>query len=255
MNNIGQEIRNNLYEFYDQIALSCRIPSDQQDHWSVTQNTQGAWPRVIYRIDPEIVELQSSNLFSQKVSSGTYPEILIASDENIQQIDPLLRNKGFYPFASWKGMAFTKNDSTAPNLPENSEVVKIESSKDIEQWIKVVTSQLIAPARLEKTLLESLIAQPAFEAFLLKQHGVGVSTILVFTSEHSTGFYLLATEKSAQRQGFAHLLFQQILYWETLKSINPIVLHATPKGETLYSKLGFLPFNQFYLYRSLNKQP
>lgn len=255
MNNTEQEISNNLYGFYDQIALSCRIPSEKEDHWSVIQNTPEAWPRIIYRITPEIIEPESSNLFSEKVNSNTYPEILIASDENIQQIDPFLRDKGFYPFAAWKGMAIITNDIIAPYLPDNIEIVKIESSTDIEQWIKVVTSQLIAPARLEKSLLESMIAQPPFEAFLLKYNGVGVSTILVFTSVHSTGLYLIATEKSAQRQGFAQLLVQQVIYQETQRSINPIVLHATPKGEALYSKLGFLPFNPFYLYRSLNLHP
>ena len=255
MNNTEQEISNNLYGFYDQIALSCRIPSEKEDHWSVIQNTPEAWPRIIYRITPEIIEPKSSNLFSEKVNSNTYPEILIASDENIQQIDPFLRNKGFYPFAAWKGMAIITNDMIAPYLPDNIEIVKIESSTDIEQWIKVVTSQLIAPAQLEKSLLGSMIAQPQFEAFLLKYNGVGVSTILVFTSVHSTGLYLIATEKSAQRQGFAQLLVQQVIYQETQRSINPIVLHATPKGEALYSKLGFLPFNPFYLYRSLNLHP
>jgi GNAT superfamily N-acetyltransferase len=269
MNNIEQEISNNLYEFYDQIAVINRIPNEKQDHWSVIQNTIGTWPRIIYRIAPEIAESPSSNLFTEKVNWDTYPEILIAGDKNIQQIDPFLRNKGFYPFAGWKGMAITKElwqsfiqtnktlpklqtDKTFPKLPENIGIVKIESPTEIEQWIKVVTSQLVAPALLDYTLVESLIAQPQFEAFLLKHNGVGVSTILVFNSEHSTGLYLIATEKSAQRQGFAHLLVQQVLSREMQRSTNPIVLHATQKGEALYSKLGFKPYNQFYLYRSIN---
>jgi GNAT superfamily N-acetyltransferase len=262
MNKIHQEISNNLYAFYDQIALISKIPSEIQDHWSVIQNTPGSWPRIIYKITPEIVEPGSSLLFSEKVNSGSYPEILIAGDENIRQIDPFLRTKGFYPFAGWKGMAITKElwesfiqtNKTFPKLPNNIEIIKTESPEDIEQWIKVVTSQLVAPARLEKPLLKSLIAHPAFEAFLLKHDGVGVSTVLVFTSEQSTGLYLIATEQSAQRQGFAQLLVQQVIYQARQRSIHPVVLHATPKGEALYSKLGFMPFNQFYLYRSLNTQ-
>jgi hypothetical protein len=59
---------------------------------------------------------------------------------------------------------------------------------------------------------------------------------------------MIATEKSAQRQGFAKLMVHQIISQCAKK---PIVLHATQKGEALYSKLGFLPFNQFFLYRFL----
>lgn len=252
MNSIGQQIRNNLYEFYDKVCRIEGIYSERQDHWSVISNRPGTWPRIIYRIDPQVVETKSTNLLSGKISSGTYPEILIASDENIKEIDPILRHMGFYPFSAWKGMAAFKETATLLDLPESVQIVKLQSLEDIEQWIKIVSSELIAPARLGKTLLESLITQPEIEAFLLKYNGVGVSTILVFNSGSSTGFYLIATEKSAQRQGFAKMLVQQIKYQQILKSINPIILHATPKGEALYSKLGFLPYNQFFLYRLIN---
>ena len=253
MNNIEPKISNNLYEFYNHISQIKGIHSEEHDHWSVISNTPGVWPRIIYKIAPKIVEPKSAILFSEKVKSGTYPEIVIASEENIQQVDPFLRSKGFYPYSAWKGMAISnRTDINAPYLPEKIEVVKLESSADIKQWIKVVTSQLISPARLEKQLLESLIAQPQIEAFLLKHNGVGVSTILVFNSENSTGLYLIATDKSVQRQGFASLLVQHILFQEFQKSINPIILHATPKGEAVYSKLGFIPLNQFFLYRFLN---
>lgn len=252
MNSIEHEIRNNLYEFYDHITQITGIHSENQDHWSMIQNAPGAWPRITYRIAPEIVRQDSSSNFSARVKSGAYPEILIAGDENIREVDPFLRSQGFYPFSAWKGMATTRTAIPEPDLPESVEVVKVESAADIEQWIKVVTSQLIAPARLDKILVESLIAQTCFEAFLLKYNGTGVSTILVFKTGHSTGLYLIATEKSAQRQGFARLLVQHILFHETRKSNNPIVLHATPKGEALYSSLGFLPYNQFFLYRILN---
>lgn len=253
MDNIDHEIRNNLYEFYDKISQFCGIYSEKPDHWSVVKNIPGAWPRVIYRIDSEIVEEQSSAIFSEKVNSGSYPELLIASDENIRQIDPFLRSQGFYPFSAWKGMAFRSVDNvTAPHLPEAIEIVKPENSVDIEQWIEIVTSELITPAKMDKSLLENLIVHPEFDAYLLKNDGVGVSTMLVFKSVNSTGLYLIATRKSAQRQGFASLLVQQIIFHETQKSKNPIILHATQNGEALYSKLNFLPFNRFFLYRYLN---
>jgi len=255
MNSIEKEIGNNLYEFYDQFLQIKGIYSERKDHWSVIRNIQGAWPRIIYRIDTEIIKPESTGIFSEKINSGTYPEIAIASEDNIQQVDPFLRSNGFYPFSAWNGMGISNGKIIKdPDLPEYIEVVKLECSADIEQWLKVVTSQLISPARLEKILLDSLIAIPNIEAYLLKYKGVGVSTILVFSSGNSTGLYLIATDKSVQRQGFARILVQKILFQETQKSINPIILHATPKGEALYSKLGFKPFNQFFLYRYLNTQ-
>lgn len=247
MDKIEAQIRNNLYEFYDQIAQIGAIFSEKKDHWSVIRNVPDVWPRIIYGIDSQIIDAQSSILFSEKVNSGAYPELLIANDTNIQQIDPFFRKQGFLPFSAWKGMAISNNEFIAPpNLPETVRIVRPESPTDIEQWLKIVSIELVAPARLDGSFLESLLASPGIEAFLLKYNGVGVSTILTFSSKNSTGLYLIATEKSAQQQGFAKLLVHQIISQCAKK---PIVLHATQKGEALYSKLGFQPFNQFFLYR------
>lgn len=253
MNNIETEISNNLYGFYDHLSRIGGIDAQREDHWSFIRNAPGVWPRVIYRVDPQIVNHPSGLVVEEKVNSGACPEILIASDQNIREVDPFLRAWGFYPFTAWKGMAIMHPDSVAPDLPDTIEVVNVESPEEMDQWLKVVTSQLIAPARLDKALLESLLLHPGMECFLLKANGMGVSTILVFTSETSRGLYLIATEKSAQRQGYAKWLVQWILSRESQKSNMPVVLHATPRGEALYSKLGFLPFNQFFLYRLLRK--
>ena len=254
MNNVEQEIRNNLYKFYDHISQVGGIYEEKEDHWSVIRNTPGSWPRIIYNIDPEIATSNSSIVFEEKIKSGTYPEILIASDQNIKETDPFLRSKGFYPFNAWKGMAAMGTEISVPDLPVDIEVIKPESQEAIEQWIKVVTSQLISPARLDKTLLQSFIAQPGMEIFLLKHKGIAVSTILVFTSETSTGLYLLATEKSAQRNGFGKFLIHWVSFLEARKSNKPIILHATYMGEAIYAKLGYKLYNQFFLYRYLNTQ-
>jgi GNAT superfamily N-acetyltransferase len=252
MDKIEAKIRNNLYEFYDQIAQISTIFSEKQNHWSVIRNVPDVWPRIIYGIDSQIIEQQPSILFSEKVNTGAYPELLVAGDENIRQIDPFLRQHGFVPFSAWKGMAISNLEFvTPPNLPETVQIARLESPADIEQWLKIVSAELIAPSRLDSSLLESLLASPGIEAFLLKYNGVGVSTILTFSSENSSGLYLIATERSAQRQGFGKLLVHQIISQCAKK---PIVLHATQKGEALYSKLGFQPFNQFFLYRYLKSK-
>ncbi|MDP3916140.1 MAG: GNAT family N-acetyltransferase [Bacteroidota bacterium] len=253
MDNIEVEIRNNLYEFYDCVAQNCGIYSEKQDHWSVIKNIPKVWPRIIYRINTEIVEQKSSIIFAEKVKSGSYPELLISGDENIQLVDPFFRTLGFYPFSAWKGMAFKNSfDMVLPQLPETVKIVRCESADDMDQWIQIVTSELIAPVQFDKVLLGNLIDQSGIEVYLLKYNGKGVSTMLVFNSETSTGLYFIATKKTAQRQGFAKLLVQHILSQNARKSNLPLILHATKTGEALYSKLGFKPFNQFFLYRYLN---
>ncbi len=193
-----------------------------------------------------------SDNFTEWIKTGHAPELLIASDENIRQTDPFLRQQGFYPFAAWKGMAISNIMHHTPTaLPDGIEIIRTQSSSDREDWLKIVNSELLAPLNMDKALLEGILSEPAFEAYILKNKGVGVSTILTFTTKDSMGLYLLATAQKEQKKGYAGMLVQYILDKYAYRSNNPIILHATQAGEPLYLKLGFLPINQFYLYRQL----
>ena len=254
MTSIENQIQDNLYKFYDSISRCNNLDSEKQEHWAVLANNPEYWPRLIYRIHPNIFSSESVNLFSVKIKSGTYPELAIAGPENIRQTDSFLREQGFVPFSACKGMEMSWSpNQILPELPETIEIVRPKSLQDREQWRTIVNTELIAPLKLDVSLLESMLTQPEIEIFLLKQNGVGVSTCLLYQSENSTGMYLIATLKSAQKQGFASLLVRYILAQNALESKNPVILHATPLGEPMYLKLGFESFNHFYLYRKLNK--
>lgn len=255
MSNTRQEISNNLYEFYSQVAKCEGIYSDNKDRWAVISNRPGNWPRIIYKVSRDMSQHESTAELIHKVQEGLYPEVLIAIDDNIGKNDPFLRKKGFFPFLGWKGMAREFAEfPTKPPLPDNVEIVNLDHPEDLQQWATIVSTELIAPTQFEPVLLGKLMAQPGIGVFLLKHEGMSVSTILVYQSAHSTGLYMLATALSARRKGFAYLLMEQIIWQLTQQSKKPIILHATQKGEGLHAKLGFVPYNQFFLYRYLNPQ-
>lgn len=256
MSNALTEIRNNLYAFYDQVAECQGIYAERQDRWSVIRNQPGSWPGIIYRVPVDLPEQDTSGELFEKVRSGCYPQILIATHERIGQMDPFLRAGGFFPYMGWKGMAREYDDFYQyPVLPQNMEVVSLENPQDREQWVKIVSNELISPTRFDLSLTEILGARPGVQLYLLKVEGVGVSTMLTYDSGHSTGLYMIATDRSAQRKGYGHILVQQIVGRIIQQSKKPIILHATQKGEGLYVKSGFLPYSQFFLYRFLNPKP
>lgn len=256
MNNAFQEISNNLYSFYDQLAQCQGIYAESNDLWSIIKNNPGTWPRIIYRVPGDLPRNENAGELFEKVRSGQYPEVLIATDDNIRQMDPFLRAGGFFPYLGWKGMAreYTQH-MQAPVLPQNMQIVTLDHPDDKEQWVNIVSAELIAPTLFDQNMIDRLRARPGIELFLLKHDGMGVSTLISYDSGHSTGLYMIATGRSAQRKGFGHMLVSQIVWQITRQSKKPIILHATPKGEGLYAKSGFLPFNQFFLYRFLNQRP
>lgn len=256
MSNAQEEIRHNLYAFYDQVAQCKGIYAESQDSWAVIRNHPGIWPRIIYRVSADLFQNEQSHELIEKMQSGHYPEVLIATDENIAQMDPFLRAQGFYPFMAWKGMAreYT-GEMQASELPDNMQIVTLDLPQDREQWASIVSNELIAPTLFDKALIESLRERPGIELYLLKYNGQGVSTLLAYDSGDSTGLYLIATDRNFQRKGLGHLLVQQIVRKVSQQSKKPVILHATQKGEGLYAKSGFQPCSQFFLYRYLNPQP
>ena len=256
MNNTLQEIGNNLYEFYSKVAQCEGIYAENKDQWAVISNPPGIWPRLIYKVSGDISHRESSAELIHKVQEGIYPEVLIATDDNIDENDPFLRKNGFFPFLGWKGMAREFIElQDVPQLPENTEIVNLNHPRDLQQWAHIVSTELLVPNQFEPALVEKLMAKHGVEIFLLKHNGVGVSTILVYQSANSTGLYMIATSQAARRKGYAYLLVEQIIRQVSQQSKKPIILHATQKGEGLYAKLGFMPYNQFFLYRYLNPQP
>jgi GNAT superfamily N-acetyltransferase len=256
MSNAQEEITTNLYAFYDQLAQCKGIYAERNDQWSIIRNNPGTWPRIIYRVPRDLPQYETPGELFDKVHSGKYPEVLIATEDNIHQVDPFLRSAGFFPYLGWKGMAREYTENTkAPELPRNIEIVNLDHPDDKNQWVNIVSTELIAPTRFDQDLIDKLRARPGIELFLLKKDGMGVCTLMSYDSGHSTGLYMIATSKPSQRKGFGHMLVSHIVWQINRQSKNPVILHATPKGEGLYAKSGFLPLNQFFLYRFLNQRP
>jgi len=219
------------------------------------KNNQCNWHRLIYRIAPNLSELYSSSELFKKVQSGIYPEVLIVTNDNIRKTDPFLRAQGFYPYQGWKGMAreFT-GELLTPSLPENMEIANLDLLQDREQWTNIVSTELTTPNIFSPIMIEKIMQQSGVKLFLLKQNGIGVSTLLIYESSNSIGLYLLATHKSARRNGFGFMMLEQTIGLITRQSKKTIILHATQIGENLHIRLGFKPYNQFFLYRYLNQQ-
>lgn len=255
MTNASCEIQNNLYAFYDQVAQCEPVFAEQQEHWSVISHQKGTWPRIIYRVSTDLDQKETSQKLFENVQSGRYPEVLIAPEKNIRQMDPFLRAHGFFPYRGWKGMARDYTEKIQQSdLPENIEIVNLEKQEDREQWVKIVSAELISPTRFDLDFTKRLEKRPGIRFFLLKYNAVGVCTMLTYDSGHSTGLYMIATDRNFQRKGLGHILVQQIVAQISQQSKNPVILHATQKGEGLYAKSDFLPCSQFFLYRYLNPQ-
>jgi ribosomal protein S18 acetylase RimI-like enzyme len=66
---------------------------------------------------------------------------------------------------------------------------------------------------------------------------------------------MMAVDPQVQRQGVGRLLMEHVLAWLDGKGIPRIELDASPQGQGLYEKLGFIPGKQVHVLQRLNHQP
>ena len=251
MNTDPELIQNNLFSFYDQLARTGKLDLEICDHWSILKNEPGFWPGVIYRIGADLVFAEDSGRLAAQANSEEIPGFLVAKDDDIEHTSPVLQKLGFFPFAAWRGMILNEFDKKEVRTPDSVTIEKITTDSDFEQWIKIISEELLNPILIKKTFLKKLLIDPSFEAFILKNNGIGVSTVMVFKTEYSYGLYLIATTKAAQRKGFGQMLIDTVINRLVDEAKKPVILQATPAGEILYNKLGFIPVNRFFLFRHL----
>ena len=255
MSKTEDHIQSNLNEFYSRIGTVCGLQSEKNAAWAMVKNRTGYWPNLVYGVGADFAKQQNQNSFLEKNESDSLPNLVISNDQNIQQTSEFLRVSGFLPITSWKGMALQKSDELEKiDLPEQIRISKPDSEEELDEWIQIVNDELLSSEKLDREQLKMLLNQADFDAWMLKKQNEVVSTILVFRSKTASGLYFIATKKTAQRNGFASLLIRFVCAEEQKKSEKPLVLHATRNGESVYSRLGFKPYNSFYLYWKVKKK-
>lgn len=246
-------ISKNLYEFYDRLAHCGKLESEKNDGFSVLKNEPGVWPAVIYKVNKQLLSGTESELFTKKVNEADYPGFLVGEEKVIEQISPFLRDQKFFLFGAWKGMILEQAVPFTGGTGNSVVIDQLTSNSDLLPWTQIVSDELLHPAILNVNFLTELLLDESFEAFLLKSNGEAISTALTFENTNSIGLYLIATTKSKQHKGFGQILMHFVLNRLAGRTKKPVILQATTPGEKLYSKLGFIPVNRFFLFRQLKK--
>jgi len=85
--------------------------------------------------------------------------------------------------------------------------------------------------------------------FILTLAGEPVGTIGVTIYDHYAHIGLMAIHPKAQHRGIATFAMQSVLAFLESHGTQVVVLDASPKGQPLYEKLGFLSFQDTLVYQ------
>jgi ribosomal protein S18 acetylase RimI-like enzyme len=91
--------------------------------------------------------------------------------------------------------------------------------------------------------------------FLASQDGTPVG--LVGTTNYAAFAYvgMMAVHPRAQRQGVGLALMRHLLAWLDKQRVPSVLLDASPAGQPLYEKLGFVAYNPVYVFQRRGGSP
>ncbi len=126
--------------------------------------------------------------------------------------------------------------------------IRVLSDADLQIADAILKSAFRRPeSRVEDLQLYRRIQPDGW--FLASERGSAVG--MVGATNYGTFAYvgLMAVHQDAQRQGIGFALMQYLLVWLDRHGAPLVVLDASEAGQPLYQKLGFVAYDQTYVFR------
>ena len=161
------------------------------------------------------------------------------------------------------GMALNMGDGyDIPAPPPTGLVIKpCDSFERVRDMALVIGSLYQGDRVREGALIRNMIERRAdvivkpeegFRAWVAYFEDTPVSTVNMHYSGYSADVSRLATQPNFRHRGFAQALFLHVLTEARALGCRLMTLQASSKGVRIYTKLGFVPVNQFVLWSNLS---
>lgn len=104
----------------------------------------------------------------------------------------------------------------------------------------------------ELSIIRKLQPAGAFLAFH-RETPVGIVVSLMYPDFAYVG--PLGVHPDSQHQGIGFVLMERVLDWLDGQGVKQIALDASPKGQSIYERLGFVPFDRVNIFQRQSGEP
>lgn len=233
-----EHVRTNLFDFYAGTGHTLNCVQSETDQFIALHTDDAQWPNLSFfkGIQNEF-EDTFLQLKEQEPLTFICPKTAIHPDFS----KPLLA-LGYVPYGKWQGMSLNLSDAKLPTI-------LTETDQSPASIADVLNRTLLANAPIAAETIEKLVTMQAFQFHTEVFEEQAVSTLASFSTEKCAGIYFVATLTEFRHRGFATKLLSNTLSILKNNNINHAILHATPAGIPLYQKFGFVPTEEFVLFR------
>ena len=132
-------------------------------------------------------------------------------------------------------------------------ITLVETSEQMQTWLQTFTAAFGLPDALTQLFFNLLkasgfVAHSSCRFYLGTLDSTPVATSLLFLDEDMAGIYAVSTVPSHRRFGIGTKMTRIAVEEAGQRGYSHVTLQATPMGESVYRRLGFLPVCSFQMY-------
>lgn len=246
MPEVNRDIIRNLKDFYSEVAKICGYDSGRFKGLDYVWNKSGNWPG--YMIGKPNQE--QAGIVSDEISRHGLPPFWIMDDEKDAELIALLDKKGIRAIRRWSGMVLNPEDYK-PAAETGKLKININNAGDLSDWLSLVNTELMSGTQIGSEVGDAFTQSNNFRWLTGYVGDAHAASGLLYTSENIAGIYMIVTKHELRGKGFGSYLTSHLIDYAIEMGVERIVLHATPLGEGVYSKLGFKAVNEISIFWKL----
>lgn len=242
----SQEIQENLYSLYEDIAASGLATSGTAGGCRIIRHLASAWPNMVYpggtAARPDIAALVES------VKANHCPRLMLFEEGMVTE-DVMEEMNGFrfVPAAQWINMVASISEDREERRQLDCRVVDIRDPAEWKDWSSVAEEVLFKKEKLAADLFTYGCEKGLFKLLTGYYGDQAVGTTLLYRGKLA-GVYMVATLPSFQGKGLAKELMRFTGSIAAAEGYTSLVLHSTKAGMGLYERLGYRSAGKLLLY-------
>ena len=197
-------------------------------------NRHGSWPAHILG-NPH--KNQAEDVV-RAIEKGILPPFWIMEHDADKDTMAFLETRNIRVIRRWKGMALDIAKFSAPRKPPELEL-RFNDHKSLPDFRFLINGYLLSGVEMGDEAVKAVGSAENMSWIVAYLDNKPVSTGLLFIFEEVAGIYMIATATECRGRGYGSAITAALIESAFEKGLDKIILHATPLGEKVYSKLGF----------------
>ncbi len=243
----------NLYSFYINLGARSGYTAGRIGAARFITAKSRAWPSYILG-GGKMVKGRLLEIF-EGMREDRLPYFWVRPIKDDPEFEDFAELNGLRKINFWRGMNLSR-DKIFGLFPPFPGVVfeELKTSDDIKSWLKVVNSEIMTTRELQLSNFVNVLDDPSFRFFRVARGKKTLSTIVMHEGSSVTGIYMVSTLLSERGKGLGRWITASAIDVYIAQGCKDFVLHSTPLGYPVYSKLGFIECCEFGIFWMLGKK-